>query len=83
MSKITATEANRNFSRLLSEVQSGKSVQITVRGEVVAEIRPVSKAAAKRDAGKQKAWDALIERLRTQPPSGVPRGTRDELYDRG
>lgn len=82
MPKITATEANRNFSRLLADVQAGKSVQITVRGEVVAELRPVSKAAAKRDAEKQNAWAALIKRLRTQPPSGVPRGTRDELYGR-
>ncbi len=82
MIRITATEANHSFFRLLAEVRSGKSVHITVRGEVVAEIRPVSKAAAKRDAGKQKAWDALIERLRTQPLSGVPPGTCDELYDR-
>ena len=38
MSKISATEANQNFSKLLARVQEGKAVEITVRGEVVAEV---------------------------------------------
>jgi prevent-host-death family protein len=82
MSRITATEANRNFSSLLARVRAGEAAEITVRGEVVAELRPVSKKSRRQDAEKQKNWDAFMERLRKRPPLGVLRGTRDELYDR-
>ena len=81
MSKISATEANQNFSKLLARVQEGKAVEITVRGEVVAEMKPVKKADRISEAERQKSWDAFMERLRNQPALGVPRGTRDELYD--
>ena len=81
MSKISATEANQNFSKLLARVQKGKAVEITVRGEVVAEMKPVKKADRISEAERQKSWDAFMERLRNQPALGVPRGTRDELYD--
>ena len=79
--KISATEANRNFSRLLARVQQGEAVEITVRGEVVAEVRPVKKADRISEAERQKSWEAFMERLRNQPALGIPRGTRDELYD--
>ena len=81
MLKISATEANRNFSRLLAKVQEGAAVEITVRGEVVAEMRPVKKADRISEAERQKSWEAFMERLRNQPALGIPRGTRDELYD--
>ncbi len=81
MLKISATEANRNFSRLLARVQQGEAVEITVRGEVVAEVRPVKKADRISEAERQKSWEAFMERLRNQPALGIPRGTRDELYD--
>ena len=81
MLKISATEANRNFSRLLARVQQGEAVEITVRGEVVAEVRPDKKADRISEAERQKSWEAFMERLRNQPALGIPRGTRDELYD--
>ena len=81
MLKISATEANRNFSRLLAKVQEGAAVEITVRGEVVAEMRPVKKADRISEAERQKSWEAFMERLRNQPALGIPRGNRDELYD--
>lgn len=81
MLKISATEANRNFSRLLARVQQGEAVEITVRGEVVAEVRPVKKADRISEAERQKSWEAFMERLRNQLALGIPRGTRDELYD--
>ena len=81
MLKISATEANRNFSKLLARVQEGEAVEITVRGEVVAEVRPVKKADQAAKTEKQRSWNEFMEKLRTQPPVGVPRGTRDELYD--
>lgn len=81
MAKVSATEANRNFSKLLAKVRKGQTAEITVRGEVVARMIPVTPAARKSEAERQRSWDEFMERLRTQPPLGVPRGTRDELYD--
>ena len=81
MAKITATEVNRSFSKILAQVRKGKVAEITVRGEVVAEMRPVKKIDKEAEAARKKSWDEFIERLRTQVPVGAPRGTRDELYD--
>ena len=81
MVQITSTEANRSFSKILAQVRKGQTAEITVRGEVVAEMRPVKKLSKADEVAKKKSWDAFIERLRTQTPMGIPRGTRDELYD--
>lgn len=40
MRTITATEASRNFKKLLDTVESGESVAITRGGETVAEVIP-------------------------------------------
>jgi prevent-host-death family protein len=81
MRKISATEANRNFSKLLTKVRKGEPAEITVRGEPVVRMVPISRAERASAAERQRKWEAFIEHLRTQPPVGVPRGTRDELYD--
>lgn len=77
MKMITATEANRDFSKLLEEVTSGESIAITKRGRIVATMNPVSGKDEEAEAFKR----AHLERLRRQPCLGIPRGTRDELYD--
>lgn len=81
MTRISSTEANRSFSRLLAEVRKGKPVDITVRGEVVARIVPVEKTDPAREAEEQRKWEEFMEKLRQQPALNLPRGTRDELYD--
>jgi antitoxin (DNA-binding transcriptional repressor) of toxin-antitoxin stability system len=81
MSKITATEANRNFSKLLASVRKGRAAEITVRGEVVARIERVTQKQRESDKERQKSFEEFMVRLRKQKPLGVPRGTRDELYD--
>ena len=81
MTKISSTEANRSFSKLLAQVRKGKIAEITVRGEVVAEMRPVKKVDKEAEEAKKKSWDAFMERLRNQPILNIPRGTRDELYE--
>jgi prevent-host-death family protein len=81
MSKVTATDANRTFSKLLAQVRRGKIAEITVRGEVVAKIIPVEKVDPVAEAQKQRDWDAFMERLRNQPVLNLPRISRDELYD--
>lgn len=83
MPRVTSTEANRSFSKIPVQVRKGKVAQITVRGEVVAEMLPVKKANEAEAAAKKKSWEAFKERLRTQKPVGAPRGTSDELYDDG
>jgi prevent-host-death family protein len=77
MKMITATEANRDFSKLLEEVAEGMAVGITKHGRMIATINPVKHAEAEAEAFKR---DHLAE-LRKQPVLNIPRGTRDDLYD--
>ncbi len=75
---ITASEANRQFSKVLREVRRGKSVTVTSHGEPVAKVVPIDHSDA---AAKEKAWRALLKRLRQQPAMNAEPWTRDELYD--
>ncbi len=75
---ITASEANRQFSKVLREVSHGRSITIVSRGKAVATIAPAKTAAPHREAAKQN----LLERLRRQKPSGERTWSRAELYDR-
>ncbi|CAN5378180.1 type II toxin-antitoxin system Phd/YefM family antitoxin [soil metagenome] len=77
MRMITATEANRDFSKLLEDVTAGEVIGITKHGHMVATISPVKTIADEAESFKR---DHLA-RLREQPCLGIPRGTRDELYD--
>ena len=43
MRMITATEANRDFSKLLEEVSDGETVAITKHGKVVASLVPAAR----------------------------------------
>ena len=78
MKMITATEANRDFSKILEQVSSGKAVGITKRGKIVATLNPVRKRD--RDEAERLKHEHLAA-LRKQPALNIPRGTRDELYD--
>jgi prevent-host-death family protein len=81
MKRISATEANRSFSKLLASVRKGKPAEITVRGEVVARLEPVSPQNRAADEERRKDWEKFMEHLRSQPVLNIARGTRDELYD--
>lgn len=81
MTKISATEANRSFSKLLARVRKGQIAEITVRGEVVARMEPVKRRSPAVEARRRKDWEAFMERLRNQPVLNLPRVSRDELYD--
>ena len=75
---VSAAEANRRFSRILSEVRRGRSYVVTSHGRPVARIVPAQEDQSVADA----AWEALLSRLRDQPVTVVgERWTRDELYD--
>lgn len=78
MRVITATEANRDFSKLLEQVENGDSVNITKHGKIVASIVPAKRSLEDMQRLKQEH----LAFLRSQKPiPGLKRGTRDELYD--
>lgn len=77
MKTITATDANRHFSRLLREVAAGATVTIVLHGRPVAVVTPLRNKDAPRLAAKH----ALLTRLRRAKPSGRRTWTGDELYD--
>ena len=60
---VTATEANRSFSKLLRAVEHGERVEITSHGRRVAVIAPVETKAARETRVKaietlKKRWSA-------------------------
>ena len=79
MKTVTATDANRDFSKLLERVEGGEAVTITKRGKAVAKLVPVANDLDAMEARKREH----IARLRAQPAIKAARGTRDELYDDG
>lgn len=79
MRMITATEANRDFSKLLEQVANGDSINITKHGEIVATLVPAARNLKSMEEAKRKHIEALMSR---KPFADVTeRGTREELYD--
>jgi len=77
MRRVSAADANRQFSQILRHVKGGESIVVTSRGEPVAMISPVGDAAR---PGQDSAKAALLTRLHAQAPVGA-KWTRDELYE--
>lgn len=74
---VSAADANRNFSQLLSGVRRGGVYIVTNHGKPVARLSPVEEAG-ETIAG---ARAHLFARLRRQPVTRIGRWTRDELYE--
>ena len=77
---VSATQASREFSKLMQIVEAGEEVIVTSRG------RPRVKIVRADDTDseitrRQKAFDALTERLRSRPILNLPRATRDDMYE--
>ena len=72
---IQATEANRQFSRILREVAEGNTFTVTTHGRPIPRIEP---AQAK---GSEAAKRRLLKHLRNQPAVDIGPWTREELYD--
>lgn len=77
MKTITASEANRSFSKMLRVVAGGESFTIVSRGRAVAAIQPAGIETAHRSLAKT----TLLERLVKQPVLGDRGWTREELYE--
>ena len=74
---VSATDANRKFSKRLRAVREGKSYVVTSHGKAVARIVP-----AEKDSGVTRgAKVALLKRLGSEPVIKIGRWSRDELYE--
>ena len=76
---VTATEANRSFSKLLRAAERGESIEITSHGRKVATLMPALPEAADREA-RHAALAALKKRWATQKRITVGGWSREELY---
>ena len=77
---ISATEANREFSRVLSEVSGGATYIVTSHGKPVAKMVPVRPEPVG-DAEKQRRLHALLDEMAKLPLVHAGRITRDDGYD--
>jgi prevent-host-death family protein len=78
MRMITATEANRDFSKLLDKVADGESINITKHGKIIASLIPAKRSLEAMEEAKRKHLEELRSR---KPIPGLTRGTREELYE--
>lgn len=76
---ITAADANRKFSQLLSGVRKGRSFIITSHGKPVARMVPFEEDH-REASGAQRA---LLARLQAAAAIDVGRWTRESLYEGG
>lgn len=74
---VSATDANRKFSKLLRAVREGYSYVVTSHGKAVAKIVPVEKNGKVTRAARA----VLLKRLRSEPIVTIDRWSRDELYE--
>ena len=77
MKTVTASDANRQFSRVLRDATRGEEFVVISRGRTVATIGP---AGNKTDAQRRAAKETLMKRLRGQRVTGKRTWTRDDLY---
>jgi prevent-host-death family protein len=73
---VSASEANRQFSRILREVAEGGSYTVTSNGRPIARIVPAD-AVPDREAARKR----LFDRLKLQPAMNLGKFNRDEAYD--
>lgn len=77
---ITATEANRSFSRLLRAVERGEKFTITSHGRAIATLGPADSDEARRN--RQASLAEHLKLLRKLKPTTVEPWSRAELYER-
>jgi prevent-host-death family protein len=81
MSVITATEANRSFSKLLRAVERGEKIAITSHGRKIAVLVPAEDGEA-RKARQMGALERLQRRAAKRDFLAVGTWTRDDLNSR-
>lgn len=81
MSSVGAREANRSFSKILREAESGKTVIITRNGKPVARLEPVDLRPST-EKERRKAHKRLMALLDKGLDFGGRKFTRDEMHER-
>lgn len=81
ISTVTASEANRSFSKLLRAVEQGERVEITSHGRKVAVLAPIEQQVPSREQ-RLSALEKLKKRWANQEFKVVGPWTREELYER-
>jgi prevent-host-death family protein len=76
---ITATEANREFSRIFREVASGESYVVTAHGKPLVRITPAS-VSERTDDERVVRLHALVDDLAALPARAPGRITREDGY---
>lgn len=81
MKRVTAREANQNFSKLLAEVEEGESIVITKNGATIAELRPKSDDG-RDDPEWRAAYERMVHLMNETPITGyrVVKITEDDKY---
>jgi|KBSSwiStaDraftv2_1062776.scaffolds.fasta_scaffold3187595_1 prevent-host-death family protein len=74
--KISAADANRNFSELLRHVREGRTVVVTVHGRAAAKVIPFDSEQDQIDDKRE----GLLARLSSQKVITTGRWTRESLY---
>ncbi len=78
---VTATEANRSFSRLLRAVRNGARIEVTAYGEVVA-VLAAPEVSLEERTRRAAAFRALRRHLESVTPVTVGPWNRDDLNQR-
>lgn len=81
MSTVGAREANRSFSKILKEAESGKTVTITRNGKPVAQLKPAG-PPGKSEKARKKSMARLIALLEKGYDLGGGPYSRDEMHER-
>jgi prevent-host-death family protein len=79
MSEVTATDANRYFSKLLQRAENGEHITITKDGKPVAVLMPSGPSEAKRAAARERMLELMRKGLDFEYEGPLD---RDELYQR-
>ena len=77
---ISATDANREFSRVLNEVANGATYVVTARGKPTIRMVPVTSDDADL-AERKRRLKTLLDRLAKQPAQNFGRVTREDGYE--
>ena len=81
MKMISAADANRQFSRIMREVERGETYVVTSRGKPAIRMEPVQDDEVEK-ARRAAAWDDLLKHLETRPILNIPiTWTREDVYD--
>lgn len=77
---ISATDANREFSRLLGEVAAGQTFVVTSHGKPVARLVPLQADVSDR-AERARKMRELLDQMARLPLRHAGRITRDDGYE--